>query len=197
MKTPAELATSRLDSPESHKKRATSARRLAGSLRNAIFGAETAGLTEKETKALSEAAGILERLGKAYDGAKLIAARRLSYDEKREKAVRVEMARNFGALATVEDKVAFLAAMNQTRFLQECRNLKDLDYWVKDAFDTLVYRFATQSQDRDLAAVVAEKWAKFEEAKIGLQAQYRSSITRLTSSMTGTESPDINREANP
>lgn len=65
MKSASELAASRLDSPDAHKKRATSLRRLAGSLNSEAGRVEKTGLSEEELRTLRNAEAILVRLAKA------------------------------------------------------------------------------------------------------------------------------------
>ena len=180
MKTPTELASFSLDSPDSHKRRATTLRRLAGGVKTEIRCAERTGLSVKELRTLQEAEGVLERLATAFSQARKLTQRRFDDKEKAEKAIRAAMAGNFDKLATIPERVAFVAAVRSYVLKPGTTDtLRDLDYWFREAIESLAYTLAGQTKGQLATTVVAEAWGKFDEARAELEAKHSHLIGRL------------------
>lgn len=181
VKTPSELAASTLDSPDSHKRRATNLRRLAGGLASEAKGAERTGLTEKELRTIREAVGVLEGLATAYSKARTLAQQRWDEKAKVEKAIRAAMVGNFGTLATIPERVAFVSSVKSYVLKQGAMDLRDLDYWFREAMDSLAYTLAGQCNGQHATTVVSEAWGKFVAARGELEAKHGQLINRLSS----------------
>ena len=180
MKKPADLASSILDGPDTLKRRATTLRRLAGGLKTEIASAERTGLSDTELRTLEGALGVLEGLATAYSKACTLAQRRREEQAKAEKAIRAAMNANFDKLATIPERVALVAAVNSYVLKPGTTDSpKDLDYWFREAVDSLAYRLAGQIKGQHATVVVAEAWAKFEKARAELEAKHCHLIGRL------------------
>lgn len=180
MKTPNELAAAILTSAQTHKKRATSLRRLAGGLRSEISDAESTGLTVSELKLLNGALTQLDHMATQFAAASKIAEKEQMEKEKRAKLVRDAMNQCFGNLSTITDRVAFVAAVNSNLIRNGSADTpSELNSCFTDCFGRLEYRLAQQAAKSSPQVVVDEAMAKFVGAKEGLAAQHKSLIERL------------------
>ena len=180
MKSPADLASSILDGPDALKRRATTIRRLAGGLKTEIAIADRTGLSDTELRTLKGTLGVLEGLATAYSKASTLAQRRREEQAKAEKAIRAAMDANFGKLSTIPERVAFVAAVTSHVLKPGTTDSpKDLDYWFREAIDSLAYTLAGQAKGQPATIVVAEAWGKFEKARAELEAKHCHLIGRL------------------
>lgn len=175
MKTPEEIASSILDSAESHKRRATQIKRVAGGLRSEI---SNGALSEPETKVLVQVLKILDDLSGNYAKAAKISLKRREQQQKRDAQIKKAMQGNFAALTTVADRVAFVAAKG-FRGLEtgSVKNKRDLDFWFDDAIASLAYQMSRQPGDE--ADVVAAAWVKFEAARKTLISTHTALIEQI------------------
>lgn len=181
MKSASELAASRLDSPESHKKRASSLRRLSGSLNSEAARAEITGLSQEELRTLRNAEAVLDRLAKAYTAASKLAQQRQQDEDRAEKVIRASMEANFLGLKTVGERVALIAAV-QSYVLRGGSNIKtprDLDFYFDDSITHLVTTLARTAQSRSAALVVQEAWETFNAARAELEGKHKDLIEGL------------------
>lgn len=181
MKSASELAASRLDSPDSHKKRATSLRRLAGSLNSEAGRVEKTGLSEEELRTLMNAEAILVRLAKAYTGASILAQQRLQDDDRAEKAISAAMESNFLGLKTVAERVALIAAV-QSYILRSgslVTSPGDLQHYFDDSIKHLVTTLSRTAKGRPAAVVVQEAWDTFNAARVALESKHKDLIEGL------------------
>lgn len=181
MKTSAELAEFRLDSPDAHKKRAAVLRRLSGGLDREIKRADASGLSRDDVQALQKAEAVLDGLAKAYAGAGKLAQARWDAEARMEKAIRLAMADNFNQLALVPDRVALIAAVKShlLRNGTSIRSLRDLDFWFRDALDSLAYTLAVQAKTLEAKQVVHEAWEKFSAARGDLVSKHLALVGQL------------------
>ena len=180
MKTSSELAESRLDGPAVHKRRATQLRRVAGGIRTELASAATTGLSTAEIKKLTEAASLLEELAGKYRAAEKLAKKRQDEFERIRKQVYSLMAPTFGALKGIEDRVALIAAVQSYQLRRSMiMDLGDLDFYAKDALDSLTHTLARQAETRAATEVVAEAWRKFEEGRGRLITEFMPCVDRL------------------
>lgn len=181
MKSASELAASRLDSPDSHKKRATSLRRLAGGLNSEAARVETTGLSQEEQRTLRNAEAVLDRLAKAYTAASKLAQQRLQDDARAEKSISAAMEGNFLGLKTVGERVALIAAV-QSYVLRSgsiIKTSRDLDVYFDDSIRHLVTTLARTAKGRTAALVVQEAWETFNAARADLQGKHKDLIEGL------------------
>lgn len=179
MKTPSEFSTGIFFNPAEQKKASTRLKRLAGGLRSEVT-ATVHGLDEKETKALMAAIAVIDELAIRYGKAAAICRRRQEEREKSEKRIRALMAKNFAALASIEDRIAFIAATHSYRLrFGQIASVSDLDYYFKEDLNSFIYRTSGELDGRTPEAAVSEAWAKFEEGRAGLGAQHQALIRRL------------------
>lgn len=172
------MAASLLDSPETHKRRSTQIKRVAGGIRTEIANGYSNGITPAETKTLFAAVTLLDKLAGNYDRAAAIAKKRVADRERREKLVLSAMRENFQALSSVEDRVAFLAAKNSTGIRGgRTSSLDDLAYWFNDEIKSLSY--ALSRKEGAPAELVAEVWAKYLAHRDDMVARHGDLIKRL------------------
>lgn len=175
MKKGAEIAAEILASPEDHKRRATTLRRLAGGIRAEI---RSDILDEKEVRVLTEACAVLERMATERGKAKGIAARKQDEEARRRKVIETLIAGNFGGLSGVPEKVAFIAAAApHTLRGGHIRTAADLSFYLNEEIGMLVFSLARR--DGDPAALVAAAWEKFTGARAELEAKHSALIHAL------------------
>ncbi len=178
MKSVTEWKADTLTSPDEHKRRATTIRRLAGSLRSEIEGRRTSGLDDKEQTILSQAVALLERMAANRDSARKAAAARIAAHNLREKEIKAAMSGNFGQLVSIPDMVSLVAAV-RSYDLREwgSKDLDDLKWYAAEALASLAYTLAKEAGPA--AEVVAAAWEKFGRARAELEAKYRPIINKL------------------
>lgn len=180
MKTPAELAESFLDTPESHRRSSTRLKRLAGGLRSELR-VQSNGFTQEEQEILVNAASLLDALSTNYTQAAALSKAQREKKDALEKQCAAAIKSTFGALTSNTDKVALIAAVQSYHIRNgNIQSQRDLDQYAKDAMDSLAYTLAGQVKDKTIEAVAAEAWQKFEGAKQGLIEKYQSVIDRIT-----------------
>jgi len=181
MRTPQDLASNFLVSDGEHGRRATTLRRLAGGVRAQSVG--ELGLNNRERKVLGDATALLERMADASKQAAGLAKKRAVDLATREKSVRAAMSSNFGALASVADQVALIGAV-QNHVLKDGMGRFDDPRRLREAFAdaiaSLAYTIARFDDKETAEVVVAEAWAKFEEAKSSIQTRHQPLIDALT-----------------
>ncbi len=179
MKAPSELSTGIFSGPAEQKKAATRLKRLAGGLRSEVV-ATVHGLNEKETKALMAAIAVIDELAIHYGKAAAICRRRQEERDKAEKKIRALMAGNFVALASIEDKVTFIAAVHSYRLrVGQIVSVRDLDYYFQEDLSGFIYRMSGELKARTPEAAVSEAWEKFEEGRAALTLLHQSLIQKL------------------
>lgn len=181
MKTVKELAADRLDTPDSHKRRATGLRRLSGGLRTEAERSNDTGLSDKELRTLKEAADILSALATRFDGAGKERKKVLDARVAMEVKVRAAMQGNFATLTSIPDQVAFVAATSEYQ-IKNLLTLADLKDAIKENTDFVAYRLAEQSMSRYPEDVVADAWNRFQAMRAGLQDKHAAAIGRLSTS---------------
>lgn len=179
MRTPQNLASAALATGTEHAKRASTLRRLATGLRAQSTG--ELGLNDKERKVLTSAALLLEEMATASQQAAVLSKRRATALADREREVRSAMRANFGALASIEDKVALIgAAQSYSLHNPELfKNPHHLGEAFEDAITGLVESLARATGAKPAHAVVNQAWAKFLESKASIQAKHRALITGI------------------
>ena len=181
MKTVKEMAAERFESPDSLKRRAVGLRRLSGGLHAETERSNNTGLTDKELRTLKEAADILSTLATRFDGAAKEKKKLLDARDAMEVKVREAMNGNFGALTSIPDQVAFVAATAEYQ-IKSLSTLADLRYAMKENTDYVACRLAEQAISRDPKEVVAEAWDKFQSIRASLQGKHAAIIGRLATS---------------
>ena len=181
MKTPHELADSRLDWPDEHRKRAASLRRLAGGLNAEARRAEDSGLSKQELLKLTAASEVLSKLGKAYSDAGVLAQQRRDDKERLRKLIRTSMGENFCRLKTIPERVALIAAVRSfvLRSWSPDMSTQDLDSHFQEAIDSLVAILADLAKTRSVPEVVLEAWDKFTQNQHELEAKHVKVIGML------------------
>lgn len=182
MKSPDELAASLLDSADSHKRRSTQLKRVAGGLRTELSNAQSSGLTQSELDVLNKAAVLLESMAERYGrAASLRKSRQVKQDSLTEQCT-AAMSDTFGALTAIEDKVAVIASIQSYQLRAGMvESLRDLDYYTSDALNSLAYSLAKTATYKPVSDVVSEAWAKFNEARPVLIERHRAIIASLAS----------------
>ena len=179
MKTPTELTDTHWTGADEFKRSATRLKRLAGGLRNEAV-ATTHGLSENETKALAAAIKVVDELASRYGTAATLSKKRIDDRTRAEQRIRKAMSGNFLALASVEDRVAFIGATYSFRLRTgSVMTLQDLDYYFKDDLTSFIYRLSGELKNRTPEVVAAEAWAKFEDGRSALVQRHRDLIERL------------------
>lgn len=186
MKTVKELAAARFDSPDSLKRRAVSLRRLAGGLRGEAERSNDTGLTDKELRALKDAADVIATLATRFDGAGKERKKALDAREAMEVKVRAAIQGNFAKLTSIPDQVAFVAATSEYQ-IKNLSTLADLGYAIKENTDFVVYRLAEQAMSRDMNEVVADAWNRFQSMRASLQDKHAATIGKLTTAASSTQ----------
>ena len=180
MKSPDELAASLLDSADSHKRRSTQLKRVAGGLRTELSNAKSSGLTQCELDVLNKAAVLLESMADRYGRAASLRKSRQAKQDSLTEQCMAAMAGTFGALTAIEDKVAVIASIQSYQLRAGMVvNLRDLDYYTTDALSSLSYSLAKAATERPVSDVVSEAWAKFNEARPVLIERHRAIIEGL------------------
>lgn len=180
MRPPAELAANLIETPERHKKRSTQIKRVAGGIRSEINEATRHGLSQQEAQLLGKAAALLEKLAGNYAQASKLAQARINEEVRLAKACLAAMATTFGALSSIEDKVALIAAVNSYLLKEGALDSKRyLDMYFGRSIESLSDILAKQAPDRPIADVVSEAWQKFTKARPGYIAKYQTEIGRL------------------
>lgn len=179
MKTPTELTDSHWTGADEFKRSATRLKRLAGGLRNEVV-ATTHGLSENETKALAAAIKVVDELASRYGKAATLSKKRIDDRTRAEQRIRKAMAGNFMSLASVEDKIAFIGAVNSYRLrVGSILTLQDLDYYFPEELSSFTYRLSGELKNRTPEVAVIEAWAKFTDGKSALMLKHRELIQRL------------------
>lgn len=179
MRTPQNLASAAMANAAEHTKRASNLRRLASGLRAQSTG--ELGLNDKERKVLTSAALLLEEMAVVSQKATVLAKRRATDLAGREREVRSAMRANFGALTSIEDKVALIGAA-QRYSLQNpelFKNPRHLGEAFDDAITGLVESLARAPGAKPAQVVVSQAWAKFLESKSSIQAKHRALIAGI------------------
>lgn len=183
MKTSSELAESRLDGPTVHKRRATQLKRVAGGIRSELASVATTGLSAAEIKKLTEAAAVLEDLAGKYSAAEKLAKKREDEYERKRKQIHSLMAPTFGTLKSIEDRVALIAAVQSYQLRRSLIvDIGDLDFYAKDALESLTHTLTRQAETRAAPEVVADAWLKFEEGRGRLIQEFQQCVDRLVAS---------------
>lgn len=181
MKTAKEITEHHWTGADEFKRSATRLKRLAGGLRTEVV-ATTHGLSENETKALAAAIKVVDELASRYGKASSLSKKRIDDRTRAEQRIRKAMAGNFLALASVEDRVAFIGATYSFRLRTgTVMTLQDLDYYFKDDLTSFIYRLSGELKDRTPEVAAAEAWATFEAGRSGLVLRHRDLIQRLQS----------------
>lgn len=180
MKTAKELASSTLDSPDAHKRRALAVRRLAGGVRTEIERKGQTGLSDKEVRVLQEAVLVFEKLSTEFQKAQALAQVRRDGKIAAEREVKSAMLANFGKLASIADRVALVAAVRSYSLRKgDVKSMQDLCYAFDEAIDSLSYQLAEAAITRRAADVVAEAWLKFDAKRLELADTHAMVIGQL------------------
>lgn len=179
MKTAQELME-RFMSAKVLKSRATTIKRVSGGIKAEIGSASLAGLSDKEVKVLSEASAVLLMLASRYSEASKMEAAKVEKRNAREKLIRAEMGKNFGAIATgsAAGKVAFIAAVSASLLEgPTAKQLRHINVFAEEALSSLAYGLAGKSGEPK--ELVAEAWTKFEGAQAGLETKHKELIEAI------------------
>ncbi|MEJ8852735.1 hypothetical protein [Variovorax rhizosphaerae] len=184
MKTPAQLASSSLDSEKDHKTRAATLRRVAGGVRSHAQASAVAGFSDAERKLLAKAAALLESAATASLKAAAIAKRRGDDRATRQKETLKAMQGTFASLTTVANQVALIAAVRSysLRHLERhdpSNSQGGLPALFREALVDLSETLSTNDDDRAVAQVVTDAWGKFKSGKEALQARHSAVIASL------------------
>lgn len=134
------------------------------------------------------AVSVLDKLATAYAKAGKLAQQRRDAEDRMEKAVRAAMIKDFSQLTSVADRVALIAAVKSyvLRNSAAVWSLRDLDYWFRDALDSLAYSLAGQAGGLEAEVLVSEAWAKFSAGRGELEIKYKALIEKLMVRPDGT-----------
>lgn len=194
MKSAQELASAFLTSPDEQKRQAVALRRLAGGVKAAADRKEVSGLSDKEVKTLLDAVTVLNTLAANHTKAQKITQQRRDAQESAERAVRAAMASNFDKLASIQDKVALIAAVSSYVLRNRLvSTMDDLNYHFKECVKDLGYNLSTKvDAEHTPQHLVAEAWNKFESARAELQDKHAQEIGRLTLAVQRTQQQAAN-----
>ncbi len=114
IKTPQEIYDTHWSGTDEFKRSATRLNRLTDGLRTEVV-ATAHGFSEHESKALMAAIKVIDELASRYSKAAAHSKKRLDDRARAEKQIRSAMDGNFLALASVEDRIAFIGAVSSYR----------------------------------------------------------------------------------
>lgn len=154
------------------------------------------GWTDKERKLLADAAALIATLSNVHAQAARIKERDNKQAAQRESALRAALRDNFGAMQTIPDQVALVAAVASYR-TRRGFDLDELPGAVSEAIDSLVYSLARNAPYRDMspAAAVAAAWSKFGAEAPRLHADCAGLVERLAAEQQRRAAPRAEREA--
>jgi hypothetical protein len=179
------------DGPDGRKTAATSLRRLRGGIEAQLKSANFYGLTEKDVKTLRDSVELLSRMSDLRMKAGRLKVKKQAATVEREIAVKAAMARTFGQVSSIEDKVSFVASVSPSFFKDwedpTEKQVKALDTTFHEAMDTLVYRFARR--DGLVETIVTENWNLFLQHKEEYAKRYAGIIYTLRKMADATLQP--------
>lgn len=168
MKKASDLANHIVGDSAAQKRMATTLMRAAGMVRSAI---EEGVFDAKEHKVLQDAIAVLERGAKVRRQAASLKTKEEQAAEIRRKDIRERMSGTFGALKSIDEKVALIAAVDSDRLkYTQIRTARDVEDYFKESLNDLEWKLARQAGDTD--KVVADAWTKFCDARQRLQDQH-------------------------
>ncbi|SEI14640.1 hypothetical protein [Paraburkholderia hospita] len=176
MKKAQDIAETTFGNAADQTRMATTLKRAAGMVRSAISEGV---FDEKERKTLLDAITILERGVKIRRQAATLKSQKEEADAARRKEIGTHLAKTFGAIETISEKVAFVAAVERHKLSGGWMNTaEDLDRAFKEGLADLPYSLFRK--EGSAAVVAKDAWAKFLEARERLEEQHAVMILKLS-----------------